>query len=70
VGKNILTMNKKLFDQKFWNEYGEEIYSRESAQNQIKPKARDERAGDYGKRGKKEHIRSLRKNKWSKRGDV
>ena len=52
-----------------WEEYyDEEIYSCESAQNPIKSKARDERAGDYGKRGKKEHIRTLRKNKRAKRG--
>ena len=54
-----------------WDEYhDEEIYSCEPAQNPIKPKARDERAGDYGKRGKKEHIRTLRKDKRSKRSDV
>ena len=62
-------MNKsKAID---WDEYyDEEIYSCEPAQNPIKPKARDERAGDNGKRGKKEHIRTLRKDKRSKRSDV
>ena len=54
-----------------WEEYyDEEIYSCESAQNPIKSKTRNERTGDYGKRGKKEYIRTLRKNKRAKRGVV
>lgn len=54
-----------------WEEYyDEEVYSCEPAQNPIKPKARDERASVNGKGGKKEYIRTLRKNKRSKRGDL
>ena len=63
-------MNKRTFDNLFWNEYGEEIYTRESASDSVKFKTRDERAGNHGKGGKKEYIRSLRKDKRSKRGDL
>ena len=63
-------MNKRTFDNLFWNKYDEEVYTRESTPDPIKSKTRDERSSDYRKRGKKEHIRSLRKDKRSKRGDV
>jgi hypothetical protein len=63
-------MNKKLFDQKFWKEYGDEIYTCESAQDSRKQEKWDERASSNRKGGKKEYIRSLRKDKRSKRSDV
>ena len=63
-------MNKKLFDQKFWKEYDQEVYTREPTQDSRKQKEWDERASSNGKGGKKEYIRSLRKNKRSKLGDV
>jgi len=63
-------MNKKLFDQKFWEEYGQEVHTREPTQDSRKQKERDERTSSNGKGGKKEYIRSLRKNKRSKRGDM
>lgn len=63
-------MNKKLFDQQFWAEYDEEIYTRESTQDSSEQEEWNERPSTNGKRGKKEYIRSLRKNKRAQRGTV
>ncbi len=63
-------MSKNKFNQRDWSDYDEEVYPCESTQDSGKQETWDERASINGKRGKKEHIRSLRKNKRSKRGDI
>ena len=65
-------MSKKNIDytdERYWYD-DEEVYTRESTQDSRKQKEWNERPGSYGKGGKKEYIRSLRKNKRSKRSDV